>query len=304
MVASTVNYGHNARHELITFSPAESYRTFPHLTSSNFGFVVLCYNSYNMTRTQADFHTVSTPTIPQKPVAIVTGATRGIGKATAMLLHRKGYHVVGVYKKSDELASSLVELGIDMVKADVGVQADVQKVMRNVAQKYGRLDVVVNNAGIDIFGRIEDYPVDGWNTMLATNLTSAFLFAHSAIPYLKQSPVAAIVNVSSRVGIAEFAEPEFVVYGTVKAALNFFTIGLAKELSDTNIRVNAVIPPPTKTDLFDEVFTPEDEQELKENGKLGTPSEVAQLIWETIEDRKINGELVFDSRITREADYR
>lgn len=235
--------------------------------------------------------------ISEKPVAIVSGASRGIGKAIAILLNQKGYAVIGLYKKSDDLASSIGKLGIDMLKADVGVESDVQNVIRYAKEKYGRIDTVINNAGIDIFGRIDEYPVSSWNTMLATNITSAFLLSRFSIASLKESPNPVIINISSRLGIKEFAEPEFIVYGTVKAALNFFTIGLAKELSDTNIRVNAIIPTPTKTDLFDEVFTPEDEQSLKAKGKLGTPDEVAALVLNVIEGKTKNGELIPDKRV-------
>lgn len=87
------------------------------------------------------------------------------------------------------------------------------------------------------------------------------------------------------------------VYGAVKAAVNNFTIGLSRELSNINVRVNAVIPTPTKTDLFDEVFTPEEEQALTDKGKLGTPEEAAKLVLEIIEDTSKNGQLVFDERV-------
>lgn len=232
-----------------------------------------------------------------KPVAIVSGASRGIGKAIAILLSQKGYAVIGLYKKSDDLASSMSEQGIEMVKTDVGVETDVESAIKNIKEKYGRIDVVINNAGIDIFGRIEEYPASSWDNMLATNLTSAFLLSRFSIASLKESPNPVIINISSRLGIKDFAEPEFIVYGTVKAALNFFTIGLAKELNGTNIRVNAIIPTPTKTDLFDEVFTSDDEQALKAKGKLGTTDEVAALVLNVIEDKTMNGELVFDERV-------
>jgi 3-oxoacyl-[acyl-carrier protein] reductase len=189
------------------------------------------------------------------------------------------------------------EQDIEMVKTDVGVETDVESAIKNVKEKYGRIDVIINNAGIDIFGRIEEYRASSWDNMLATNLTSAFLLSRFSITSLKESPNPVIINISSRLGIKEYAEPEFIVYGTVKAALNFFTIGLATELSDTNIRVNAVIPTPTKTDLFDEVFTPDDEQALKAKGKLGTPQEVAELVLNVIEDKTKNGELIFDKRV-------
>lgn len=235
--------------------------------------------------------------ISHKPVAIVSGASRGIGKAIAILLNQKGYAVVGLYKKSDDLASFMSEQGIEMVKTDVGVETDVEGAINNVKEKYGRIDVVINNAGIDIFGRIEEYPASNWDNMLATNLTSAFLLSRFSVASLKEAPNPVIINISSRLGIKEYAEPEFIVYGTVKAAINFFTIGLAKELNDTNIRVNAVIPTPTKTDLFDEVFTPDDELALKAKGKLGTPEEVAELVLNVIEDKTKNGELIFDKRV-------
>lgn len=236
--------------------------------------------------------------ISEKPVAIVSGASRGIGKAIAILLSQKGYVVVGLYKKSDDLASSMAELGIDMVKADVGVEADVQEVVRHIKAKYGRIDVVINNAGIDIFGRLEEYPVSSWNAMVATNLTAVFLLSKFSIPFLKKSENGVIINISSRLGYDKFTEPDFVVYGAVKAAVNNLTIGLSKELRDDKIRVCAVIPPPTKTDLFDEVFTPEEEQVLKAKGELGSPEDVAEIVLGIINDKSKNGQLILDERVT------
>src|SRR6266545_4953313 len=179
--------------------------------------------------------------ISEKPVAIVSGASRGIGKAIAILLNQKDYAVVGIYKKSDALAASIAELGIDMIQTDVGVPADVQKAIRYIEKTYGRIDVVVNNAGIAIVGPIEEYSVSSWQAMIATNLTGAFLLSRFSLVSLKQSENPVIINISSRFGIQEYVAPQFIVSGIVKAALNFLTVSLAKELSDTNIRVNAVI---------------------------------------------------------------
>lgn len=234
----------------------------------------------------------------QKPIAIVSGASRGIGRATALMLNQQGYTVIGLYQNSDQHAASVAEHGVAMRKVNVGIEADVTQLVQHVTEEYGRIDVVINNAGIDIFGPIETYSVQDWNTMLATNITGAFLLSRFTIEHLKQSPNPVIINVSSRLGIPDFAEPEFVVYGTAKAALNFFTIALAKELADTRIRVNAVIPTPTKTDLFKEVFTPAEEQALEAAGKLGTPEEVAELVWKLIANKSQSGELVFDPRVS------
>jgi NAD(P)-dependent dehydrogenase (short-subunit alcohol dehydrogenase family) len=115
-----------------------------------------------------------------KPVALVSGASRGIGKAIALRLLQENYTVVGLYKKSTDAATTLREQGIDMLQAGVGVEPDIARVLQHIKQAYGRLDVVVNNAAIDIFGKIESY-----NRMLATDLTSVFLLSKSSIPLLK-----------------------------------------------------------------------------------------------------------------------
>jgi 3-oxoacyl-[acyl-carrier protein] reductase len=235
----------------------------------------------------------------EKPVAIVSGASRGIGKAVALKLLKEGFAVVGLYKSNDEAASLLAQQGADMQKVDVGIEADIVKAIGYIKQTYGRIDIVVNNAGIDIFGNIESYSMRDWNTMLATDLTSVFLLSKYSIPLLKKADGPSITNISSRLGIDAFVEPDFIVYGAVKAAVNIFTLGLAKELKDSGIRVNAVIPTPTKTDLFDEVFTPGDEEILKAKGKLGTPEEAAELVLRLINDTSLNGQLLFDERVVR-----
>lgn len=234
-----------------------------------------------------------------KKVAIVTGASRGIGKAIAVKLVNLNYKVVGIFNKSNELVSELEKKYSDltMIKGDVGNESDVQKIIINTIDKYGRLDVIVNNVGINLFGKIENFETSDWDNMINTNLKSVFLFSKYSIPYLKKSTDAVIINISSRIGFSEFAEPEFVVYGTTKAAVTYFTSALSAELENTNIRVNAVIPTPTKTDSFDKVFTKEDEDFLKNKGKLGKPEEVADLVIKLIEDKKTNGKILTDKRV-------
>lgn len=232
-----------------------------------------------------------------KPLAVVTGSSRGIGRAVALRLKDEGYTVVGLYKSSTKAAADLSEQGIDMQKADVGQDIDTTVAIDHIIEKYKRLDVVINNAGIDIMGKIETYDFKDWNTMIDTDLTSVFLMSKKSIPHLKKSENPVIVNVSSRLGIAEYSEPDFIVYGAVKAAVNVFTVGLAKEVKNEGIRVNAVIPTPTKTDLFDEVFTGDEELALKAKGKLGTPDEVADLVVGLIKDKHANGQILFDKRV-------
>jgi len=231
------------------------------------------------------------------PVAIVTGASRGIGKSTALLLHANGYVVVGLYKSDEHAVDSLLAQSIDMHKADVGYENDVKKVIGLIADKYGRIDVLVNNAGINLQRTIETCTFEEWERLIATDLTSVFLMSKYVIPYLGKSDNGCIVNVSSRIGLNDYAEAEFVPYSAAKAGVNNFTVGLARELSKSNIRVNAIIPTPTKTDLLDQVFTVEDEKTLAAKGKLGTPEDVAGLIFDVIADRSKTGELIFDKRV-------
>lgn len=234
-----------------------------------------------------------------KKVAIVSGATRGIGRATAIKLLELNYEVVGIFNSNDEMASKLIQKypKLMMIKGDVGKEKDVLNIIKTVIDKYERLDVVVNNAGIDLYGNIDKYETKDWNRMFDVNLKSVFLFSKYSIPFLKKSDNPIIINISSRIGTAEYSEPEFVVYGTTKAAVSYFTQALSKELESTKIRVNAVIPTPTKTDMFDEVFTKEDEGILKNKGKLGKPEEVADLIVELIQDKKTNGKILTDKRV-------
>lgn len=235
----------------------------------------------------------------QEKIAIVTGASRGIGKAITVKLIQLNYQVIGIYYSHDDLASELEKQypQLTMIKGNVSDENFVSKTISKISKKYQRLDVVVNNVGIDLFGKIENYKTENWDTMMNTNLKSAFLFSKYSISLLKKSDNPVIINISSRIGFPEFSEPEFIVYGITKSALNYFTIALSKELEETNIRVNAVIPTPTKTDLFDEVFTKEDEDFLKNKGKLGKPEEVAELVAELILDKKLTGKILIDKRV-------
>lgn len=232
-------------------------------------------------------------------VAIVTGASRGIGKAIAIKLIQLGYKVIGIYYSHDDLASELEKQYSDltMIKGDVADENFVLKIIKIANKKYQKLDVIINNVGIDLYGKIEEYKTEIWDKMINTNLKSVFLFSKHSIPFLQKSDNPVIINISSRIGFPDFCEPEFIAYGTTKAAINYFTVALAKELEKTKIRVNAVIPTPTKTDLFDEVFTKEDEDYLKNKGKLGQPSDVANMVSKLIQDKLANGKILIDKRI-------
>lgn len=234
----------------------------------------------------------------ENKTAIVTGASRGIGRAISLKLSALGCKVVGVYKSSDLEAKQLEKKNpnIIMIKGDVGKEKNVKNIVDKTVQTFGSLDIVINNVGIDIPGCIENYSSRDWDRMFTVNLKSVFLFSKYSIPKLKQAADGMIINISSRIGFPEFTEPEFVVYGTVKAGVTSFTAGLAKELKGS-VRVNAIIPTPTKTDLFDEIFTAEEEKILKQKGKLGMPEDVANLVVKLLLDKSTTGEILTDKRV-------
>lgn len=230
--------------------------------------------------------------------AIVTGATRGIGKAISLRLLEEGYYVIGLYEKSVEAAKELENTheNIEMHKVDIGDSVNLTKVIEEILSERPQIDVLINNAGINLWGRIEDYKLEDWNRMLDVNVTSKYLLSKLLIPTLKNSDNANIINISSRAGMNEYVFSEFVAYCMNNAATNNFTLALAKELKEEGIRVNAIIPTVTDTDRFKNAFTKEEQQEVIEAGKLGAPEEVADLVIDIINSDK-TGELVIDERV-------
>jgi NAD(P)-dependent dehydrogenase (short-subunit alcohol dehydrogenase family) len=232
-------------------------------------------------------------------VAIVTGASRGIGRATVQFLTEEGCNVVGVYEKSVELAKEAESenKNITMFQADVGDTSKLDELLSFTIKKFKKIDILVNNAGINLWGKIEEYSLSDWNRMLDVNVTAKYYLSKLVIPYLKNSDNGVIVNVSSRAGLNEYVFPEFIAYCVNNAAINNFTVALAKELKDEKIRVNAVIPTVTDTDRFRNAFTKEEQEEIKNAGKLGTSEEVAKHIVDLIKDTTRNGEIFIDKRV-------
>lgn len=224
-------------------------------------------------------------------IAIVTGASRGIGNAIAKLLISKGYYVFGTYVSSEEKAKNFEKENsnkLTMIKCNVGDESQVNTFFKEFAKKYDSLDVLVNNVGIDLFGKIENYSTKDWDTMMNVNVKSTFIFSKKSIPLLEKSDNANIINVTSRSGILDEVAIEFVPYSVTKAAVNIFTVGLSRELKEKNIRVNAIVPPPTKTDMFGEAYTKKEETELIQKNALYYPDQISKFVLKIIEDKNIN----------------
>jgi len=193
-----------------------------------------------------------------KKIAIITGASRGIGAATALLAAERGYAVCVNYLRNRAAADAVVR-AIECsggkaiaVAADVSVEADVRRLFESVDKELGPLTALVNNAGIlDRQMRVEDMGAARLNRVFATNITGYFLCAREAIRRMSirhGGAGGAIVNVSS--GASRTGSPgEYVDYAASKGAIDTMTVGLAREVAEEGIRVNAVRPAFIHTDI-------------------------------------------------------
>jgi NAD(P)-dependent dehydrogenase (short-subunit alcohol dehydrogenase family) len=171
-------------------------------------------------------------------IALVTGAASGIGAATAALLGQEGATVVGVDLAGD---------GAAILRADVTDPASGAEAVATAVERHGRLDVVVNCAGIFRFGRVEDVTLDEWQRHLAVNLTGPFLISQAAVPHLVET-TGTIVSVASIAGVKGQAYTS--AYCASKGGLVLFTKSLALELAPRGVRVNCVCPGGVDTPLI------------------------------------------------------
>ncbi|MGB6537681.1 MAG: SDR family oxidoreductase [Xanthobacteraceae bacterium] len=192
-------------------------------------------------------------------VALVTGAARGIGLATAKRFLAEGWQVALLDIDSETLESTHAALSqpenVLAICCDVADPAAVAGALVRVAQRFDRLDALVNNAGIAIFKPILEVTYEDWSRVLAVNLTGPFLCAQAAAPLMRASGGGAIVNVTSISGLR--ASTLRTAYGTSKAGLAHLTRQQAVELASYGIRVNAVAPGPVDTAMAKAVHTPE-----------------------------------------------
>ena len=207
-------------------------------------------------------------------VALVTGAGRGIGRAIAERLMAEGARVFAAQRGTAE--------GLESVSADLADPDVPGRVVAEVVARAGRLDVLVNNAGLMVEARAEEMPLDDWNRMLAVNLTAPFLMIRHALSYLKGG--GAIVNVGSVEGLA--ANPGHAAYAAAKAGLHGLTRAIAVDHGAEGVRCNAVAPGWIETDLNrDFVAAMPDPAAFRAGlggihpvGRTGTPEEVAALV--------------------------
>ena len=223
-------------------------------------------------------------------VALITGGSRGIGAATARLLATRGYDLCISYREREGMASAvLMELraagaNAIAIRADISSETDIETLFATVDHKFGRLDALVNNAGILLpQSRAEDMTASRINTILQTNVTGTLLCCREAIKRMSTrhgGRGGAIVNVSS--GAARTGSPnEYIDYAASKGAVDSMTIGLARELAGEAIRVNGVRPGPIHTEMHTDGGEPDRIERVKAKiplGRGGQPEEVAAAI--------------------------
>ena len=186
-------------------------------------------------------------------IALVTGSARGIGLATTNRFLEEGWKVVMIDWDGDELRKvSKPMVNAFAITADISKEGDVKTFMNEVAENFGQLDALVNNAGVADFGPIEDTTFERWRTVMETNLDGTFLVAQEAMRLLKKKG-GAIVNIASISGLR--GSTLRTAYGTSKAAVIQLSLQQAVELGEHGIRVNAICPGPVKTKLAMAVHT-------------------------------------------------
>lgn len=230
--------------------------------------------------------------------AIVTGASRGIGAATALLLSRNGYRVVINYLKSADRAKTLLSQiksegnEASIFKADVSKSEEADALVNFAIDYYGAIDLVVNNAGVSLFSLVTETDDEQYEKVFGVNTKGVFNMCRSAVSFMINRKHGAIVNIGSmwgRVGASCEA-----VYSASKAAVEGFTKALAKEISPSGITVNCIAPGLIDTEMNSNL-TKEDIDAIVEvtpAGKMGTPDDIARLVLFLAREDYITGQII------------
>ena len=229
---------------------------------------------------------------------IVTGGTRGIGAAIVKLLVENNYNVVINYNKSDELAEKAKEeytskgYNVEIFKADVSKRQEIKDLVKFTVEKFGTIDVLVNNAGIDNEKLFQDITDEDWNNVINTNLYSVFCASQEVVPVMVNKKEGLIINISSIYGTngGSFAT----AYSASKAGIIGLTKALAKELGPSNIRINAIAPGIIDTDM-NKGYSEEELEEIKQEiplNKIGKGLDIARCVKWLIEDEYTTGQVI------------
>ncbi len=234
-----------------------------------------------------------------RKTVLVTGSSRGIGKAIAVKYAKKGYNVVINCKTNEDLLLKVkheietYQTNCLAFTGDIGDYAVCEQLFKEIKKNFGSLDVLINNAGISYIGLLTDMTPEEWDLIIRTNLTSVFNCCHLATPDMVRNQSGKIVNISSVWGVTG-ASCE-VAYSTTKGGINAFTKALAKELAPSNIQVNAIACGAIDTEM-NHFLSDEELLALTDEiptGRLGRAEEVADLVYSvTHKNQYLTGQII------------
>ena len=229
---------------------------------------------------------------------IVTGASRGIGREIAKELAIKGYTIIANYNKSEdqilELKKELKEkeVNIDIFKADISKRNEAKQLVEYTINKYKKIDILINNAGISQFKEFTQITDEDWNKMINTNLNSVFYMTQETCKNMIHNKNGCIINISSIWGLVG-ASCE-VHYSVSKAGIDAMTKSLAKELGPSNIRINSIAPGIINTEM-NKKLNKEEINNIKEEiplEKIGNAIDIEKCIEWLIEDKYTTGQVI------------
>ena len=221
---------------------------------------------------------------------VITGGSKGIGAAMVELFASENDNILFNYNKSEEKALKLAEKSnIEAFKADLSKDEDVAKFTKRALEKFDKIDVLINNAGIDQFKLFTDLTENDWNEIINTNLKSAVFITRDISKRMISQKQGCIINISSIWGLTG-ASCE-VLYSISKAGLDGLTKSLAKELSLSNIRVNSIAPGAIDTDMNKDIIKEEVVSDIP-LGRFGKPEDIAKCAKWLVEDNYTTGQII------------
>ena len=229
---------------------------------------------------------------------IVTGGSRGIGEAIVRRLARAENNIVFTYLNSEERAKNIQNeltgygLNVEIYKANLASEDEATNLIKYVVEKYGKVDVLINNVGITSKKLLDQISLDEWNNIIQTNLNSVFYTSREVSKNMIHNKDGVILNISSIYGINGGSIES--AYSASKAGIIGFTKSLAKELGPSNIRVNAIAPGAILTDMNNDLSEEEKAEVASEIplNRWGEPNDVADVVEMVIKCKYINGETI------------